>query len=1300
MPENFANAQAGDVRRHRARAAAVARRDGRLPRAARRARSRSGPCRGRCSRSCRSGSRPPATRRPSRRPGASAPTCSPTCSASPSRSSRRRSRPTARRAPRPASTPTTGIVTLMLHTFVGDDARRRARDRARAAEAVPRHVALAAQGVRLGVPGLPATRRASTGRQPSATTTSTSLADDELDAVLEFAFERYYETSGLFGTPERCRGDGRPAEGDRRRRDRLPDRLRRRHRRRCSASLPHLDELRRQSQPRGGTRRPRRAGRRPDQSVAAQLARHGVTHLQCTPSMARMLTTAGRRRGRPSARVPTPVHRRRGVPGRPGQGPRRPLARAAASPTCTGRPRRRSGRPPGRSHGDLDIDPDRPPIANTQRLRPRRAAASPLPPGVPGELWIGGDGVVRGYHERPELTAERFVARPVPRRRPPHVPHRRPRALGQRRDGTAIIEFLGRADHQVKIRGYRIELGEIEARLGQHAGRPRVRRGRRARTRPATSSSSAYVSAAHGATRRRRARSRTHLRERAARGHGARRTSSCSTTLPHTPNGKIDRKALPRSPRCSGAAPARPRPSPPATSLERPGARGLGGDARHRRHRRRRQLLRHRRPLAARRADAPPAARARSTGRSPSPTSTASRRCAASPQSLSATDGLGDGRRRAPTAPPAAATAHAASPMRERDERTSEHRDDRRQRHRHRRHRPPTCPARANAAAFWRNLRDGRRERPRARPTRSCSRPGVTRETLRRARATCRRRRTLDGRGRLRRRVLRLLAEGSGDHGPAAPPLPRGGWEALEDAGHVPDVASTAPSASSPAAAWAATSCSTCSPTPTWCDDVGLFLLRHTGNDKDFLATRASYLFNLRGPVRQRADGLLDLARRHPPGVPAPARRASATWRSPAASPSRSPTAAATSTSEGEILSPDGHCRAFDHRSQGTVFGSGAGVVALRRLEDALADGDQIYAVIKGTAVNNDGARKVGYLAPVRRRPGGVRRRGARPSPTSSPATRQLRRVPRHRHADGRPDRDRRAHPGLPRRAPTRPGFCRIGSVKTNIGHLDTAAGVASLIKVALALRHGELPPSLNFEEPNPQHRLRAQPVLRQRPSSRRGAARARRRGGPASTRSASAAPTPSPSLEERAAAPTPTPSDGPLAAARRSRPATAARSTTTPPRLAAPPARPPRPRPRRRGLDPPGRPARTSPSAGCSPRATATEAIDAARGARRPARLHPHRAGAERRRVAFMFPGGGSQYPRMAADLYASEPVFAEHLDAGLAAARATPRHRPAAAAARATTTRPTRRRRSCERAGAASCRRSSSSSTPSPAC
>jgi acyl transferase domain-containing protein len=146
-------------------------------------------------------------------------------------------------------------------------------------------------------------------------------------------------------------------------------------------------------------------------------------------------------------------------------------------------------------------------------------------------------------------------------------------------------------------------------------------------------------------------------------------------------------------------------------------------------------------------------------------------------------------------------------------------------------------------------------------------------------------------------------------------------------------------------------------------EDTGLFLLRHTSNDKDFLSTRLSYLLDLRGPsinvqtacstslvathmaVQSLLGGECDMAIAGAATIELPHRQGYL-------------------YEAGEILSPDGHCRPFDANSKGTVFGSGIAVLVLRRLEDAIADGDHIHALIRGSAINNDGASKAGYLAP------------------------------------------------------------------------------------------------------------------------------------------------------------------------------------------------------------------------------------------------------------------------------------------------------------------------------------------------
>lgn len=167
------------------------------------------------------------------------------------------------------------------------------------------------------------------------------------------------------------------------------------------------------------------------------------------------------------------------------------------------------------------------------------------------------------------------------------------------------------------------------------------------------------------------------------------------------------------------------------------------------------------------------------------------------------------------------------------------------------------------------------------------------------------------------------------------------------------------------------------------------------------------------------------------------------------------------------IASPDGHCRAFDADARGTVGGSGVGIVLLKRLEEARADGDHVWAVIKGSAINNDGAHKVGYTAPRVEGQAKVIRAAhvaARVEPES------IRYV--EAHGTGTPMGDPIEVTALTRAfrvATDSNGFCAIGSVKTNIGHLDAAAGIAGLIKTALALSYKQIPPSLHFSSPNPE---------------------------------------------------------------------------------------------------------------------------------------------------------------------------------------------------------------------------------------
>ncbi|HEX8559855.1 MAG TPA: beta-ketoacyl synthase N-terminal-like domain-containing protein [Pyrinomonadaceae bacterium] len=236
-------------------------------------------------------------------------------------------------------------------------------------------------------------------------------------------------------------------------------------------------------------------------------------------------------------------------------------------------------------------------------------------------------------------------------------------------------------------------------------------------------------------------------------------------------------------------------------------------------------------------------------------------------------------------------------------------------------------------------------------------------------------------------------------------------------------------------------------------------------NDRDYLATQVSYRLNLKGPsltvqtscstslvaVHLACQSLLnrecDMALAGGVSVSVPQGRGA-------------------QYQEGGVISPDGHCRAFDAAARGTVRGSGVGVVVLKRLADALADGDHVRGVIKSSAVNNDGAAKVGFTAPgVEGQAGVIEEALALASVEPETVTY----VEAHGTATALGDPVEIAALTQAFRTGTdRKNYCAVGSVKTNIGHLDAAAGVAGLVKTVLALEHGEIPPSLHFERPNP----------------------------------------------------------------------------------------------------------------------------------------------------------------------------------------------------------------------------------------
>jgi acyl transferase domain-containing protein len=289
-------------------------------------------------------------------------------------------------------------------------------------------------------------------------------------------------------------------------------------------------------------------------------------------------------------------------------------------------------------------------------------------------------------------------------------------------------------------------------------------------------------------------------------------------------------------------------------------------------------------------------------------------------------------------------------------------------------------------------------------------------------------------------------------------------WEGLEQAGYRPDACP------GPVGVFGGSAMGTyllhSGGAARFADD---YLMTLIGNDKDYLTTRVSYLLNLTGPsvavqtacstalvaIHLACQSLLnaecDLALAGAVSV-------------------RVPQTAGYRYRPGGPMSPDGRCRAFDAAAGGTIFGSGVGCVVLKRLADARADGDHIDAVIRGSAVNNDGSAKVDFMAPsVDRQADAVSEALA----NAEVAARSIGYIEAHGTGTRLGDMVEIAALTKAFRTETPDcGFCTIGSVKTNIGHLDAAAGIAGLIKAVLALQHSRIPPSLHFDTPNPELRL------------------------------------------------------------------------------------------------------------------------------------------------------------------------------------------------------------------------------------
>jgi len=443
-----------------------------------------------------------------------------------------------RAAWREAAHPGRPHVTLMLHTFVGDDD---AAVKETVRQPMKAYLKSAMDLVKRAAWSFPTFKdRVQAGGQSMDQVFAAGLSDEETEALLEHAFERYYETSGLFGTPATCMATVRRLKtlevdelaclidfG-------VPSPL-------ALSHLQHLLRLKEASD--AETVAAQESLARDDGSIPALIERHRVTHFQCTPSMASMLLMEDR--GKEALRridkmlvggESLPAALARELTGLlRGElwnmyGP----TETTVWSTCA-----LIGKD-GAARGEIGIGT---PLVN-QRVYVLDAAQQPVPVGVAGELWIGGDGVTRGYLGRDDLTRERFVDDPFAVA-VPGSPLARMYRTGDLAAWTdaGTLQFFGRIDHQVKVRGYRIELGEIEAALLAHASvREAVVVARE--DNPGDKRLVAYVLPREAAAGCDTDALRQHLRARLPEFMVPAHVVQLAQ-LPLTPNQKVDRKALP-----------------------------------------------------------------------------------------------------------------------------------------------------------------------------------------------------------------------------------------------------------------------------------------------------------------------------------------------------------------------------------------------------------------------------------------------------------------------------------------------------------------------------------------------------------------------------------------------------------------------------------------------------------------------------------------------------------------------------------------------------------------------------------
>ncbi|SFO55273.1 amino acid adenylation domain-containing protein [Variovorax sp. OK605] len=676
------------------------------------------------------------------------------------------------------------------------------------------------------------------------------------------------------------------------------------------------------------------------------------------------------------------------------------------------------------------------PIKDTV-LRVLSPSMALLPAGFVGELCIGGHGLARGYLRQPALSAERFV--PDPFGGPDDRLYRTGDLARWLPDGT--LEFIGRRDGQVKIHGHRIETGEVEAAILAH---PAVQ-SCAVLARPDASGQLRLVAYLVARTQQ--------VAWDALRAHLATRLPAALVPtaqvwlaqLPVTPNGKLDRKALPEP---AGERPELAQPFEEAHDaleqqvcdafahalrIDKVGRNDnffdLGGDS-----------LLVLQVLAELQ---------RGTGlqlstnlffRNPTPKAMGARMQPAGdlPATAAATGTQARPVAAAPSSPRSGIDDDAVALVGT----------------------AGRFPGAADVEQFWRNLVAGRDTITFFDDATLDA--GVS-QALRSDPSYVRARGVIDGIEDFDAAFFGIGPKEAQLMDPQQRVFLEICWECLERAGYVPDAAP------GPVGVYAGMYNATyfqrhVSTRPDLVEPVGEFQVM-LANEKDYITTRVANRLNLTGPAvsvhTACSTSLVAVAHAFH------ALRTGQCYMALAGGASVTcPPRSGYLYNEGSMLSPDGHTRSFDANAQGTVFSDGAAVVLLKRLADAQADGDTIYAVLRSAAVNNDGGAKASFTAPsvdgqaavirAALAAAGVDARSisyveahGTATPMGDPIEVEALAVAYAEHTDAL-------------------DYCTLGSLKSNVGHMVTAAGAAGLIKTALALHHEVIPPTVHFSSPNP----------------------------------------------------------------------------------------------------------------------------------------------------------------------------------------------------------------------------------------